>query len=359
MLFRDSTIDYAVLETARGGILREGLAFDACDVGAVLNVTEDHIGLAGINSVEDLADVKSVVTESVKRRGVSVLNADDPLTRGMADQAGGRLCYFSMNGGTRMSDELRAHVNAGGLAVVREDWITEDQIVIHSEGRRIPLLSSREIPATLGGIAGFNIQNALAAAAIAFGLGIDPKIIRAGLAAFSSSFEQNPGRMNFYDGHDFRVILDYAHNPAALTSLGAMVQKLHPEQHRKIAMVSTPGDRRDGDIREMGRIAGENFDFVVFREDPDRRGRAPGEVLRLLSEGARSAGMAEEDIVAVPTEDTAIDICLREAKPGELVLIMPTDVEGAWQRVLGFKSSRRALVGTTAQTGAVAVGLNA
>lgn len=337
MIFKDKTIDYAVLETARGGILREGLAFEACDVGAVLNVTEDHIGLKGINSVQDLADVKSVVTESVRRTGVSVLNADDPLTRAMAEHAGGKVCYFSMNGGNLMSDELRHHVNAGGLAVVRENWVTEDQLVIHADGRRIPIMSSREIPATLGGVASFNIQNALAAAAIAFAAGLDAKAIKSGLASFSSSFEQNPGRMNIYDGHDFRVILDYAHNPAALSSLGAMAQQLHSPQLRKIAMVSTPGDRRDEDIRTMGRIAAEKFDFLVFREDPDRRGRPPGEVLRLLTEGAYSAGMDAHDVVCVATEQEAIDICLREAQARELVLIMPTDIEGSWQRVINFK----------------------
>ncbi len=339
MLFKDKGIDYAVLETARGGIVREGLAFDACDVGAVLNVTEDHLGISGIHTLEQLAKVKSVVVEAVKRKGVAVLNADDPMTRGMAEDAGGRICYFSMAGAGLLSDMMKKHIADGGMAVVREDWTGEDEIVIHADGRRMPVIGVRNIPATLNGIAGFNIQNALAAAAIAFGLGMDVKAIRAGLASFTSTYEQNPGRLNIFDGHGFRVIVDYAHNPAALTSLLSLACRMEVEGIR-IGTVSTPGDRRDEDIIEMGRIAASGLDYIVFREDPDRRGREPGGTVRLLKQGAMQAGFAEKDIVCVAGEEEARELCLKKARRGDLVLLMPTDVEGAWQHVLTHRPSR-------------------
>jgi cyanophycin synthetase len=335
-LLGDRSLDFAVLETARGGILREGLAFENCDVGAVLNVTPDHLGLGGVDTLEDLAAVKSVVTESVGKHGLSVLNGDDPLTRGIARDAGGRLCFFSMHGGSAMSEHLRAHINNNGMAVVLENWGGDNQIVIHLDGRRIPLIGINQIPAALGGIARCNIQNALAAAAIAFGMGADVKTIRAGLGSFSSSFEQSPGRLNIFDGHGFRVILDYAHNPAALSALLDVVRHMKDNYRNIIGTVSTPGDRRDNHIREMGRIAAEDFDFLVFREGPDTRGRAAGEVVRLLTEGARSARFPDENIVQVGPEEEAIDICLQKAAPGDLVVLMPTDVEGCWQRVLSF-----------------------
>ncbi|HYD18696.1 MAG TPA: cyanophycin synthetase [Patescibacteria group bacterium] len=351
-LLRDTTIDYAVLETARGGILREGLAFESCDVGAVLNVTADHLGINGIHTLEDLAAVKSVVVESVRRNGVSVLNADDPVTRDLAEYAGGRVCFFSMNGGQMMSEHLRKHIAEGGLAVVRETWTGEEEIVIHAEHRRIPVINANKIPATLGGVAGFNVQNALAAIAIAHGLGVDIRTIAAGLGSFSSSYEQNPGRMNIFDGHGFRVILDYAHNPAALGALGGLIHRMQDGHERVIGMVSTPGDRRDEDIREMGRIAAQLMDKVVFWEDPDRRGRARGEILKLLKEGAIAAGLDARDITCVPGEEEAADICLRQAAGRDLVLLMPSDIHGIWQRMLRFRPAPPPLARSAARSGA-------
>lgn len=335
-ILRDPGVDYAVLETARGGILREGLAFESCDIGAVLNVTADHLGLGGIHTLEQLAAVKSVVAESVRSGGVSVLNADDPMTREMAKDAGGRICFFSMHGGSLMSDHLRDHIAKGGLAVVRENWTGEEDIVIHAENRRIPVIRAKQIPATLDGAAGFNLQNAIAAAAVAYGLGIEIDQIRSGLVSFTSSFEQNPGRLNVYDGHGFRVILDYAHNPAALTSLGHLIGKMEGYGN-VIGTVSTPGDRRDEDIREMGRIAADIFDYIVFREDPDRRGRAKGETVRLLAEGAREAGFPAANIIMVSGEEAATDACLKRAKAGDLVILLPSDVPGIWQRMLDYR----------------------
>ena len=335
MLLRDPTVDAVVLECARGGILREGLAFDRCDVGAVLNVQPDHLGLKGINTLEDLAAVKSVVAESVSRRGVSVLNADDPLTLRMARHAGGRVCWFSMRGGLETPGFLLKHVGEGGLAVLY-DPLSGD-ITLHDRGEETPVCNSRAIPATMGGTVLFNIQNALAAAAMAYGVGVAPATIASALSGFAATFEQNPGRMNVHDGHGFRVILDYAHNPDALRALGRAVSALRPAAGRTIAMLSIPGDRRDAEIRAMGEIGGEFFDCLVFRETPDNRGRPSGEVIRLMSEGAAAAACDPCRITGVHREEEAVEACLRMARPGDLVVLTPTRVEEVWRQVLEFR----------------------
>lgn len=335
MLLKDPTIEVAVLETARGGIVREGLGVMECDVGAVLNVTEDHIGLGGVETVEDLAAIKSVVVESVHSQGISVLNADDPRTFAMARHAGGSVCYFSMS--SAKTGILHRHVEQGGRCVAREMVGDKSQLVMYRDGIRTPIVAVDEIPATYSGIAAFNIENALAAIAIVSGLDIDPQIIKTALMSFNSSYEQNPGRFNIYDGHGFRVIVDYAHNPAALHALFRMVRQMRGNYLRVIGHASTPGDRRDEDIREVGRIAGRELDFAVFREKPDTRGRPDGEIVRLLCEGARSAGCDEGQIMGVYSEEEATELCLTKALPGDLVILTPCDVEQCWKQVMEFK----------------------
>jgi cyanophycin synthetase len=337
MILREPSVEAAVLETARGGILREGLGFDECDIGAVLNIQADHLGLKEVNTLEDLAAVKSVVVESVRRDGCSVLNADDPLTLAMERHAGGRIAFFSMHGGEAMPKALREHIHQGGLVVVNEDGVNGGHVVVHDDRRRLPLMSAAEIPATLGGMAGFNIQNALAAVAMTYAQGVSPPVIRTALQTFSSSFEQSPGRLNVHDGHDFRVIMDYAHNPAGLTALCDLVTKLRPRHERLIGMISTPGDRRDDDMREMGRIAAGVFDEIVLRERPDGRGRPSGEVIRLIAEGVLGAGFPAERMHAVLDEFEAADLSLRLARPGDLVVLTPASVEEVWAQVLAFK----------------------
>lgn len=335
MVLRDPTVEVAVLECARGGILREGLAFDRCDVGAVLNVQADHLGLKGVNTLEDLAAVKSVVVESVGRRGVSVLNADDPLTIRMARHAGGRVCWFSMRGGDAAPGFVLKHIADGGLAVLHEP--DEGVIEIHDGGRRVPVCRADAIPATLGGHALFNVQNALAATAMAFGAGVEPAAIGRALATFASTFEQNPGRLNLHDAHGFRVILDYAHNPEALRALGRMAAAIKPADRRSIAMISIPGDRRDVEIREMGEIGASFFDILVFRETPDNRGRPRGEVVRLLREGAIAAGCEPERIHLIEEEPTAARAALDMAQPGDFVVLTPTAVDAVWKTILSFR----------------------
>lgn len=339
MLMRDPTIDVAVIETARGGILREGFGVADCDVGAVLNVTGDHLGISGVETIEDLAAVKSVVAETVHYDGVSVLNADDPHTLAMARHAGGSVCYFSMNENSvnNGSAPLHHHISKGGSAVVCETITGKNYIILHRDNERIPVIRVNDIPATYNGVAVFNVENALAATAIATALGVDAQTIRTALAGFTSSFSQNPGRFNIYDGHPFRVVMDYAHNPPALSAFFAMIEEMRSRYARVIGAVSVPGDRRCEDIREVGRIAGQHLDIAFFPEKPDRRGRAPGEIHALLMEGVRSVGGTDERTSCVLHEEDATLGCLQAAQAGDLVVVMASDPETTWQQIVTFK----------------------
>jgi cyanophycin synthetase len=340
VVLKDPTVDVAVLETARGGILREGLGFSECDVGLVTNVQPDHLGLKGVDTIEDLAWVKSVVVEAVHRNGTSILNADDPVVVGMRRRAGGRIGYFSLRGGTDMPDFLREHIEGGGFAVVREPGRSDGgEIVIHDDGDSVHLMRAADIPATLDGLAEFNVQNALGAVAMAHAQGVPATVIRMALSTYTTSFEHSPGRLNVFDGHGFRVILDYAHNPAGLQALGDLILKMRPRHRRVIGMINIPGDRRDDDMREMGALATRYFDEIIFREDPARRGRRPGEIVTLLAEGALAVGFPEERIRRILEEDEAAGLCLSMAQPGDLVVLTPTDVEAMWQQVLDFRAA--------------------
>ncbi|MDB5699698.1 MAG: cyanophycin synthetase, partial [Alphaproteobacteria bacterium] len=343
MVLRDPSVDVAVLETARGGLLREGLAFGSSDIGVMLNVSPDHLGLKGIETVEDLANVKSLIVETVKRRGTSVLNADDPLVARMARRAGGRIAWFSMNGGADMPDFLREHIAAGGMAVVREPGDDGGTIVVYDGGQREHVMQAADIPATIHGMAGFNIANALAATAVCIAHGVPILTLRSALATFQSSFEQNPGRLNVHDAHGFRVIVDYAHNPAGLNAVGELVNGLRHRYRRCMATISIPGDRRDEDIFEMGRIAAGIFDELFFREDPSTRGRPRGEIMNLLFEGAVAAGFDPARVHLIAGEPEATQASLEDARPGDLLIITPTDVTAAWRQVLAFSNHYRAL----------------
>ena len=341
MVLADPTVEAAVLETARGGILRAGLGFDRCDVGCVLNVTDDHLGIKGVDTLDDLGAVKSVVTESVARRGLSVLNGDDPQTLRLARYARGRIAYFTLRGGADLSPHLQKHLAQAGLVAALEPSIRGGNLVLLEGETRREIISVDAIPGTLRGLARFNIANALAAALIGHGLGVPLDTIAAGLAGFESSFDDNPGRLNVHDAHGFKVIMDYAHNPAGIAALGELVRALSADHRRTIGCVSIPGDRRDADILAMGAAAADLFDEIIFREKPDGRGRRTGEVLDLLRQGALAAGCDPARIRCVAAEREAIAACLDRAGPGDLVVLLPTDVEAAWAQVCDYQPQAR------------------
>jgi len=337
MVLRDPTVDVAVLETARGGMLREGLAFDDADVGAVLNVSADHLGLKGIDTLDDLGDVKSMVVESVARRGTSVLNADDPLVRRMERRARGRITWFSLSGGDDMAKWLRDHIEQGGMAVVREPGEEGGTIVLHRDGRREVVMEAGDIPATLHGMAAFNIANALAVVAMCVAQDVPLLTIKSALGTFQSTYEQNPGRLNVHDSHGFRVIVDYAHNAAGLEALGKVVAGLRHRYRRSMGVISIPGDRRDEDIVEMGRIAGTIFDELFFREDPSTRGRTRGQIMALLKQGALEVGHDTDAIYLIRGEEEAVAAALEHALPNDLLIITPSMVEQCWKQVTSFQ----------------------
>ena len=334
MVLRDPTVEVAVLECARGGILREGLAFDRCDVGAVLNVQADHLGLKGIDTLADLAAVKSVVVETVGRRGVSILNADDLLTLRMARHAGGRVGWFSMRGGDATPGSLLKHVADGGLAILYDG--ASGRMTLHDRGETHDLGMAGDIPATFSGHAAFNVANALAAAGMAHGAGVAIATIVKALSGFASTYAQNPGRLNVRDAYGVRIVMDYAHNPDGLRALGALIEAIKPAGGRSIAMLSVPGDRRDAEIVTMGEVGARSFDDLVFRETPDNRGRKAGEVTRLMSEGAFAAGCSPDRIRGVLREDEAVLACLAMARPGDVVVLTPTRIADVWRQVLDW-----------------------
>lgn len=362
MVLRDPTVEAAVLETARGGILREGMAFDSCDVGAVLNIAEDHLGLKGVETIDDMARLKRLVVEVVDRDGASVLNADDPRTARMRHRAGGkRLIFFSMDGGSQASRLVRRHVEDGGTAVVREDGIGGDRIVIYEGGPTAyrHLMWAHEIPATLNGAARFNIQNALAATAIALGLDIPADTIREALCTFVTDFESNPGRLNVYDGHPFRVILDYAHNPHGMEQIREMVGRMQPRPKRVIGVVTGTGDRRDDDIRKLGEVVAGFMDEVVIKETTLLRGRTKGEVPRLTREGLIAGGLPEDRITYVEQECEAVLAALGKARRGDLVLVFCDNYGTCWEKIAGFRPESEAASRRTPNPDAVTAALNA
>jgi cyanophycin synthetase len=340
MVLRNPGVDAAVLETARGGILREGLGFDTCSVGVVLNISEDHLGLKGIDTLEQLAAIKSVVVKSVARRGAVVLNFDDPHTRAMAQRARSEIIWFSV--AARESDPaLVAHFSAGGRAVLLKKSEAGDELLLCAGDARTQIIRTADIPATAGGAALFNVANAAAAIAATWALEADVNDMRRALKHFTSNFSDNPGRFNILDNQDFRVIIDYAHNAASLRALAETLPKLGLPGGQSIGMVSTPGDRRDEDIIEIGRIAAASFDRVIFREGPDGRGRPRGQVLALLERGAREAGASPERFESVLEEEDAVERCLATAKPGDLVVLFPTRVDSVYRQVQAFSPVHR------------------
>jgi cyanophycin synthetase len=332
MVLSDPSVDVAVLEVARGGLLRAGMGIRHCDVGAVLNVKADHLGLRGIGTLAQLAEVKRIVIEVA--RDTAVLNADDPLCLGMADYADAtHLCYVTMDSGHEL---VREHIQAGGRGVVLESGIKGQMITLYDHGAHIPLLWTHLIPATLEGRATHNVQNAMFAAAIGFSMGLKLEDIRHGLRTFDTTFFQAPGRMNIYDEHPFKVILDYGHNPAAIEAMCKLVDALDVAG-RRLVVLAAPGDRRDQDIADIGRIAAGHFDRYICRRDDQLRGRASDEVPRLLRDALLANGVPAEQVQVIPDEQTAIDTALREAEAGDLVLIFADAITRGWKQVIQFR----------------------
>ena len=334
IVLSDSAVEVAVLETARGGLLRAGMAMRHVDVGAVLNIQPDHLGQKGIDTIEQLAEVKRTVVEVAT--DTAVLNADDPLTLRMAAYTDAKhVCYVTMD---PEHDLVREHIRAGGRACAIEAGVNGEMITIYDHGAHIPLLWTHLIPATLEGRATFNVQNAMFAAAMAFSMGVRLEDIRHGLRTFDTTFFQAPGRLNVYDEHPFRVLYDYGHNAHAVSALCQLVHRMDVKG-RRICVLSAPGDRRDEDIFAIGAVAAVgDFDHYICRRDDSRRGRGDDEVPTMLVSALENAGVPHEHISVIVDEQEAIEAALRMARPGDLVLIFADALARGWKQIVNFNS---------------------
>jgi cyanophycin synthetase len=321
-ILQDPTVEVAVLETARGGILRSGLGFSECDIGIVLNVAADHLGIGDIDTVEDLAHLKSVVIETVQPNGYAVLNADDPLVSAMASQVRGQIAYFSMQPDNPI---LRNHTQQGGLAAIYENGY----LSILKGDWTLRIEQAVNVPLTMAGRAPFMIANALAASLAAFAHGIRIEDIRTALLTFQASVGQTPGRMNLFNLGHFHAMVDYAHNPHSYEAIGGFVRNWPGE---RIGIVGGPGDRRDEDFVVLGTLSAQMFNRILVKEDDDNRGRARGDAARLIVEGIEAAqtGVAYEVMLH---ETTAINTALDTAPPGSLVVIFPESVSRAISQI--------------------------
>jgi cyanophycin synthetase len=323
IILQDPTVDIAVLETARGGILRSGLAFQHCDVGVVLNVAADHLGLGGIDTIDQMARVKGVIAEAVHVDGYAVLNADDQRVAAMSKDVQGKVAYFSMQPDNSL---VRSHVQRGGVAAV----YSQGDIVILQQDWVHRIEAVERVPLTLGGRAPFMIANALAASLAAFVQGVNVEQIRAGLRSFRASAEQTPGRMNLFNLGRFHALVDYAHNPAGYEAVGSFVKNWTGPT---IGVVGGAGDRRDEDLIELGTLSAAFFDRIIIKEDDDSRGRNWGDVAELIVQGIEQVATATQQ-APVPhsimlNEAEAIEWALDNAPENALVTILPENVSRA------------------------------
>ena len=337
MVLADPSIDIAVLELARGGLLRAGMGVPYINVGAVLNVKSDHLGLRGIDTLEQLAEVKRIVVEVA--RDCAVLNADDDnVIRMSAHTDAKHLCYVTTDPQHANSGAIvREHIRAGGRACALEHGVNGQMITLYDKGRHIPLMWTHLIPATMEGRAMHNVQNAMFAAALAFSLDIKLDAIRQGLRTFDTTFFQAPGRMNVYDEHPFKVIFDYAHNAHAVGVMADLAQRLDV-RGRRIVVVAGPGDRRDDDIRDIALAVAGRFDHYICRRDDGLRGRASDEVPQMIAAVLREQGVPESAITVRPDEQEAIDAALRMGRPGDLLLVFADALTRSWKQVTKFKA---------------------
>ena len=327
LVLKDPTVQVAVLETARGGIIRAGLGFDRCDIGVVMNVTVDHLGLKDIETIEDMARVKAVVARSVGEDGHAVLNADDELVFAMREDTPGNVALFSME---EENPHIVEHTQDGGIACVFENGY-----VTLLKGRwKVRVEKVINIPLTYGGRAAFMIQNVLAATLAAYLQGISIEDIRVGLTTFVPSVAQTPGRLNLIEMGGFTVLIDFAHNPAGMEALQRFIAKF--PNKIKTGVIGGTGDRRDDDLLLYGRIAAQMFTNVIVREDDDLRGRPSGESTRFVIEGLKSVN-PDMPVKEIIDAQEAIDYALRHARKGELVVILADNVGRSVELVSKFR----------------------
>lgn len=312
VILRDPSVDVAVFETARGGILRAGLGYDYSNVGIITNISDDHLGLDGVENLEDLAYVKSVVGEAVHKNGFTVLNADDLNVVPLAKRGKSGVIYFSAAADNIV---VRRHLGIGGTAV----FVKNGHMMVARGAKTQKVLPVKHITCTYGGLANHNLGNALAATAGCIALGTDLEYIREGLLSFSCDEHCNPGRFNLFEMGVYRVLVDYGHNLEGYVSTLQTLKKLNPK--RIIGVVGIPGDRRNESIVNVSQAAVRFCDHIIIKEDVDRRGRQVGEVAGIMLEAVLAAGVNKDNVNVELSEPVAVERSLKMAREGDIVVV--------------------------------------
>ncbi|HOZ86365.1 MAG TPA: cyanophycin synthetase [Bacteroidia bacterium] len=332
-ILKDPTVEFAVLETARGGILRSGLGFGRCDVAVVTNIQEDHMGLSDIHTLKDMANVKGVVVRSVKRDGYAVLNADNKHCVDIARTADCNIAYFSLHEDNPVVTE---HCKKGGIAAIYENGF----ITIKKGEWKFRVCKVTAIPLTFGGKVSFMISNVLAATLASYTYGFTIEDIKTNLETFIPSASQTPGRMNIFDFKDYKVLIDFAHNADGFRGIKEFLSSI--ESPYKIGIITGTGDRRDDDIRDLGRISAEMFDHIIIRQDKFLRGRKAEDIVNLLLEGIKSVD-ANKSHEYIPKEVEALEHALSLAKPGTFITALSDVIDNAIEVVQTYLDKERGL----------------
>lgn len=318
-ILKDPTVDFAILETARGGILRSGLGFSRCDIGVITNIQEDHLGLNDINTLEDVARVKSTVVKSVKKDGWAVLNAEDEYCVKVAAELDCKIAYFSLD---ENNPVIKKHCKAGGIAAIYENGF----VTIKKGDWKIRVEKVTTIPLTLGGKAQFMIANVLAATLAGYLYGFKTEDMRLSLETFIPSAAQTPGRMNIFNFKEFKVMIDFAHNPAGYTAVESFLNQI--ESPYKVGIIAGVGDRRDQDITDCGAIAARMFDHIIIRQEKHLRGRTEEEIINLILKGINSVDK-KITYEIIPKEVEAIKHAISTAQPGTFITALSDVITNA------------------------------
>ncbi|MEN6325511.1 MAG: cyanophycin synthetase [Syntrophomonas sp.] len=327
MVLSNRDVDIAVLETARGGIIKRGLGYELADIGVVVNISEDHLGLDGIHTLQDMAFVKALVVEAIKPEGYAVLNADDPMTAYIENGIKANIIYFSQNVNNSL---IQSHIMQGKMAAVVEN----DSLVCYYQNNRESLLNIKEIPLTCKGKISCNIENSLAAAASLMALGVSEKVIAWGLRTFKPDPLSNAGRFNHFQIGDFQLLLDYGHNLSGYQAVSQFIQGLNAK--RLVGVIGMPGDRLDEAIFEVGKLSGRVFSKIYIKEDQDLRGREPGEVASILYHGALTEGISADNIKIIHSEPDALESAILTAMAGDLIVVFYEEFDSVFDLINGY-----------------------
>ncbi|QQL49344.1 cyanophycin synthetase [Mucilaginibacter ginkgonis] len=330
-ILKDPSVNFAVLETARGGILRNGLGFSKCDIGVITNIQEDHLGISDIHNLDDLTRVKEVVINAVKKDGWGVLNADNPYCVKIGKRADCKVAYFSMS---ESNPVIKAHCAKGGIACICENGY----ITIQRGDWKIRVQRTGLIPLTFGGTVSFMIENVMAATLAAYLWGIKTEEIKTSLTTFIPSAAQTPGRMNIFNFKDFRFMVDFAHNPDGYHGVKEFLKSVDSPQ--KIGLIAGTGDRRDDDIRELGVIAADMFDHILLRQENHTRGRTRENILGLMEEGIRSV-KPDIPVEWLTADQDPIAYTISLAKPGAFITTLSDAVDNAVELVQNAQEKER------------------